>query len=136
MGEIEVDTMSMRMLWKIHKNLDIKERRKKLQIHFRPIWTEWYHNIWWKIVPGTEIKICWPDGPVIKSFEDQYMSDQELFSADPNDHYRPWIEHYVGCQGWDWDWALRDNDVLHNVLTIKFRKGKDQWASIAAMKWS
>lgn len=37
---------------------------------------------------------------------------------------------------WDWDWTMTDNDVSDNVLTIKFRKGKTHFATLAAMRWA
>jgi len=88
-------------------------------------------------MPGKEIIVKWPKGWV------QIMVDskgrpitQEVDSADPNDHYRPWMESHVGKQGWDWDWGLNGNDVESNTLTIKFRIGKTKLATIAAMRWA
>ena len=73
---------------------------------------------WWRWGPGVAIKVKWPPG------------------GDPNHHYRPEIEEYVGRQGWDWDWGLKGNDINCNRLTIKFRKGKESHAMYFAMKWS
>lgn len=30
---------------------------------------------------------------------------------------------------------MMDNDIAENVLSIKFRKGKEQYASMVALKW-
>jgi hypothetical protein len=97
---------------------------------------KWYNAIWWKLMPGVTVKVIWPNGPVVKDFIDQYKSDNELLSTDPNDHYRPWMESNVGRQGWDWDWCMKDNDLRDNTLTIKFRKGKESYATMAMLRWS
>ena len=129
--------MSLRMLWKLDKQFAKRVGQIQWEVYVRPRWIKkWYHSIWWTLVPGTEIKVSWPTGPVIKSFEDQYKSDDELFSADPNDHYRPWLEKNVGKQTWDWDWNLKDDDVTNNTITIKFRRSKARWATLAAVRWT
>jgi hypothetical protein len=92
------------------------------------------HRIWWKLVPGTIVKVKWPKGWVVLH-EAPDGSCVSTESADPNDHYRPWMEANVGRQNWDWSWDMRDNDVAENVLSIKFRKGKEQYASMVALKW-
>lgn len=75
--------------------------------------------LWWKLMPGTTITVKWP-----------------IFhnSADPNEIYRPWLEENVGRQGWDWDWRIGDS--VTDTLTIKFRKGRDKYAIIAALDWN
>lgn len=99
------------------------------------------HRIWWKLMPGTIIKVKWPKGKITVDHNDPRWCDLggavwiEFESADPNDHYRPWMEANVGRQNWDWSWDMRDNDVAENVLSIKFRKGKEQYASMVALKW-
>jgi hypothetical protein len=121
------------MLWKMNKKssdwwvLDVISNRKQLV----NIW----HTVWWKLMPGTEIKVPWPHGwtePVVSA--DGSIVQTE--SSDPNDHYRPWLVKNVGRQGWDWQWDLRDYDIIDNTLTIKFRQGKSKWATVAAIKWS
>ena len=57
-------------------------------------------------------------------------------SADPNDHYRPWMEQHVGKQGWDWNWGMADRDATDNRLTIKIRQRHAKYATLAAIKWS
>lgn len=96
---------------------------------------EFFRKAWWALVPGTEIKLRWPHGWVVL-YEMPDGSKVSVESNDPNDHYRPWMKKHVGHQCWDWDWSLEGNDVSDNTLTIKFRKGKEQWATLAALKWS
>lgn len=102
------------------------------------------NRIWWLLMPGTTIKVKWPKGMIVAGPgpEDPLWYDLggaayiTFESADPNDHYRPYMESNVGRQGWDWDWTMMDHDVSQNTLTIKFRKGKESWASMVALKWS
>lgn len=101
------------------------------------------NRIWWRLMPGTTIKVKWPVGKIF--FVDETdprwdwtmsASKQSFGSADPNDHYRPWMEKHVGKQGWDWDWTMMDNDIAANQLTIKFRSGKKHYATLALLRWS
>ena len=99
-------------------------------------------NIWWKYVPGTIVTVRWPRGWVVLD-EHADGSTTSTESADPNDHYRPWLEANVGKQGWDWDWRIgppaADNGhglLGHDTLIIKMRKSKASLASIAALKWA
>lgn len=101
----------------------------------RIILTTAWQKLWWRFVPGTVIKVKWPVGAITYWVVDEdHLTHRE--SADPNDHYRGWLEKNVGKQCWDWDWQLTDNDCAENVLTIKFRKGKTDYATLAAMRWS
>lgn len=86
-------------------------------------------------MPGTIINVKWPKGWVVlhTALDGSCVSTE---SADPNDHYRPWMEQYIGKQGWDWNWGMADNDVSENRLTIKIRQSKSKYATIAALKWS
>ena len=100
------------------------------------------NKIWWKLMPGTLIKVRWPASNIVVDHNDPRWQDMggavwvDLgFSADPNDHYRYWMEKLIGKQGWDWDWTLMDNDILENKLTIKIRRGKEKYATIMAMRW-
>ncbi len=93
------------------------------------------NKIWWLLMPGVTVKVKWPAGWVVLH-ESTDGSRVSVDSADPNDHYRPWMEANVGRQGWDWDWTMMDNDVTENRLTIKFRRAKREWAIVAALKWS
>ena len=67
------------------------------------------------------IVVCWPRG---------------LESADPNDHYRPWLEENVGKQGVDWDWGLRNSDAHDHTLSIRFKREYEMMALTAKMMWS
>ena len=99
-------------------------------------------KLWWIFVPGVIVNVAWPVGEVTI---DESMpkwdwtigpSRYVIDSADPNDHYRPWLEKNVGRQGWDWDWGVLGNDAAENRLTIKVRKKYAKCAIIIAMRWS
>lgn len=93
-------------------------------------------------MPGVVINVKWPVGPVkIGDFyKEEWSGVSEGFeiveSADPNDHYRPWMEAHVGRQKWDWDWGMANNDVSGNRLTIKIRQKHHECAIIAKLMWS
>lgn len=98
-------------------------------------------TLWWKCMPGTTINVEWPTGWT----EADHLGNQ-TFSADPNDHFRPWLEKNVGKQGWDWDWRLGPITgaqgrpggpivLAGDYLAIKFRKGKTKYATMFAMRW-
>ena len=94
-----------------------------------------YDAAWWRWMPGVTISVKWPVGwAILDKMPDG--SKTSAFSADPNDHYRPWMEKHVGRQGWDWQWGLRDNNAAENRLTIKIRNKHAKWATIAAIQWS
>ena len=101
-----------------------------------------YDKLWWRFMPGAVINVAWPKGQVKvgPSHRDGYSGYGPEFeyvdSADPNDHYRPWMEKYVGKQGWDWNWGVCSNDVSDNRLTIKIRRKHEKYATIAALRWS
>ena len=86
-------------------------------------------------MPGVVINVRWPKGWVALH-EDPNGSKVSTESADPNDHYRPWMEANVGRQGWDWDWGIADRDATDNRLTIKIRKRKAEYATIAVLRWA
>ena len=82
----------------------------------------WKHNgiwatLWWKYMPGVEIEVKWP------RFE----------RADPNDYYRPWLEEFVGRQGWDWDWKI--GNIEEDTLIIRFRRGRHHDAALVMLMW-
>lgn len=91
-------------------------------------------HIWWKFVPGTTITIPWPKKEWLTLHDDGDGSTVQAHTNDPNYHYRPYLEKNVGKQGRDWDWWL--DPVDGNTLTIKFRKGKESWASIITIIWT
>ena len=99
------------------------------------MYIKFLNTLWWQFMPGATIKVRWPVGWT----EPQPAPGGgfiQIESADPNDHYRPWMEANVGKQGWDWDWTMMGNDVAENKLTIKFRNAKKAYASIAALRWT
>ena len=111
--------------------------------HVFPYGINIIQKLWWRFMPGVIINVVWPVGEVFIVDESSSRWDwsmsaarQAVFSADPNDHYRPWLEEHVGRQGWDWNWGLLDNNAAENRLTIKFRRGKESWATMAALKWN
>ena len=57
-------------------------------------------------------------------------------SADPNDHYRPWLELNVGKQGREWDWGLRNSDAHDNTLSIRFKRDNEMLAMTAKLMWA
>lgn len=102
-----------------------------------------YNKLWWQYMPGVKIEVKWPRGNVVVDHNDPRWIDLggavwvDLgFSANPNDHYRLWLEQNVGRQGWDWDWSLENNNAAEDRLTIKIRRGKSKYATIAALKWT
>lgn len=106
---------------------------------FRHLLTHW---AFWHLFPTVDVSLKWPVG-MITVDPDHPKWDwtlgatlQEGFSADPNDHYRPWLEKHVGKQGWDWDWNMVGNDVADNRLTLRIRRGKSKYATLAAVMWS
>jgi hypothetical protein len=101
------------------------------------------HQLWWRFMPGVIINVKWPAGNIIVDDKDPRWCDLggavcvDLgFSADPNDHYRPWMEKNIGKQGWDWDWGMANMDATENRLTIKIRRKYQDYAIIAKLQWS
>jgi hypothetical protein len=92
-------------------------------------------KLWWRVMPGVIINVQWPRGWVVLD-DDGNGGQTSTLSADPNDHYRPWMEEHVGKQGWDWNWGVSGNDVSENRLTIKIRQKHEKYATIAALRWS
>ena len=107
-----------------------------------PCGLNFYDKLWWRFMPGAVINVAWPKGQVKvgPSHRDGYSGYGPEFeyvdSADPNDHYRPWLEEHVGKQGWDWNWGVGGTDVSANRLTIKIRQKHEKYATIAALRWS
>ena len=102
-----------------------------------------YDAAWWRWMPGDTISVAWPVGKICIVDEtdprwDWVMSAslQSFESADPNDHYRPFLEKNVGKQGWDWNWGVRDNNSAENKLTIKVRKKHGKWATMMTLIWN
>lgn len=105
------------------------------QNHRIKVSLKWVNKLWWRFMPGKTIRVKWPHGWT-EPIPAAGGGTIQLQSADPNDHYRPALEKHVGKQGWDWDWMITDNDIRSDSLTIKFRKGKEKWASYFGLKWS
>ena len=97
-------------------------------------------KLWWRFMPGVIINVAWPTGQVKvgPSHRLGWSGVGEYFeyvdSADPNDHYRPWLEKHVGRQGWDWNWSI--DGAGGNRLTIKIRRKYSKYATIAAIQWN
>ena len=99
---------------------------------------EW---LFWKYGRGPTITVVWPVGwVVLHVFPDGSQTSAE--SADPNDHYRPWLEKNVGRQNRDWMWKIgphaADNGFGtrgHDTLLIKFSQKKAKWSSMAVLLW-
>ena len=98
--------------------------------------------VFWYIFPTVEIRLKWPVGYITVG-PDHPKWDwslgatlQEGFSADPNDHYRPWLEENIGRQSWAWDWKMANSDAADNMLTLRVRRDKAEYATIAAMRWA
>ena len=112
------------------------------QNHWVPCGLNIRDKLWWRFVPGVVVNVAWPKGQIKvgPSHRDGYAGYGPEFeyvdSADPNDHYRPWMEQHVGRQGWDWNWGMADRDATENRLTIKIRQKYEQYAIIAALQWS
>ena len=109
------------------------------QNHWLPCGLNIQDKLWWRFMPGVVVNVRWPKGQVRvgPSHRDGYAGYGAEFeyvdSADPNDHYRPWMEQHIGKQGWDWNWGMADRDATDNRLTIKIRQ---RHAILAAIKWS
>lgn len=96
--------------------------------------SEW---LFWKYGKGPTVTVKWPVGPI-----EEVDPVDGTISADPNDHYRPWLEKNVGKQNRDWMWKIgptaADNGFGtrgYDTLLIKFRKSKAKWSSIAVLLW-
>jgi hypothetical protein len=95
-------------------------------------------------MPGTVINVRWPVGPIVAGpgpddprwFDWGGAAYITYDSADPNDHYRPFMEQNIGKQGWDWNWGMADQDATDNRLTIKIRRKHEKYATILAVMWA
>ena len=103
----------------------------------------WLEKVWWYFVPWIEINVKWPVGYVSVDPEypnpnwiDQGSESKIRHSADPNDHYRPFMEKWIGRQGPDWQWYLANNDAAENRLTIRMRRKFAVYASHIAIMWN
>jgi len=122
--------------------LEIKGLYFWRQNHWLPCGLNIKEKLWWYLMPGVVINVAWPKGEIKvgPSHRDGWSGIGPEFeyveSADPNDHYRPWMEKNIGKQGWDWNWGLANNDAAENRLTIKIRRKYQDYAIIAKLQWS
>lgn len=99
-------------------------------------------RIWWYFTPYMEISVRWPSGYIEVDHNDPRWCDLggavwvKLESADPNDFYRPYMEEWIGRQGWDWAWYMGNTDAAENRLTIRMREKHAVFATHIAMMWS
>jgi len=103
--------------------------------HWMPCGLNLKEKLWWRFMPGVVINVRWPRGWIVLH-EDPDGSCVSTESADPNDHYRPWLEKNVGRQGWDWNWGVAGMDVTENRLTIKIRQKHAAYATMLTLLWS
>ena len=104
----------------------------KLDLFFRNIDNEYkntWYQLWWRYMPGVTVTVRWPRGWT----KPDHMGVQ-FNSADPNDHYRPYMEQHIGRQGWDWDWRI--DNIENDTLKIKIRRRHAKYATIIAMMWA
>lgn len=108
---------------------------------------EWIKRLYWRLVDYVEIDVKWPVGVLAVNPDHPRWYDcgatwVEIESSDPNDHYRPFLEQWIGQQGWDWDWQLKwhgrnmDTMEVDGYLTIRMRKKHAIYASHIAMMWN
>jgi hypothetical protein len=122
--------------------LEIKKLFEFRKGRYLPCGLNIVEQLWWKFMPGVVINVKWPKGQIKvgPSHRDGWSGVGPEFeyvdSADPNDHYRPWMEEHVGRQGWDWNWGMADRDATDNRLTIKIRQKYKECAIIAKLQWS
>lgn len=117
-----------------------KERMAKWEINYR---FGFIDALWWRWMPGTVITVKWPVGPT-KPWPAPGGGFIQMESADPNDHFRPWLEQHVGHQGWDWNWRIGstassndDGTVIGlDTLVIKFRRGREKCATMFALEYT
>lgn len=90
------------------------------------------HRLWWKLVPGTTIRVKW------YPTEGQEIVDPQTFYAMKANcaiYYKPELIVKVGRQGIHWDWCITEQDIAEEKLSIKFFLKKKSWASYFALKW-
>jgi len=108
---------------------------------------KWRDRIYWRLVDHVEIDVKWPTGVLAVDHDHPGWYDVgatwvEIESADPNDHYRPFLEQWIGRQGWDWDWHLAwhgrniETGEQNGRLTIRMRQKHAVYASHIALMWN
>ena len=124
--------------------LEVKKLFEIRKGRYLPCGLNIIEKLWWNFIPGVTINVKWPTGKVTAGpgpddprwFDCGGASYVEFESADPNDHYRPWLEANVGKQGRDWNWGMADRDATDNRLTIKIRRKYQDCAIIASLMWA
>jgi hypothetical protein len=110
--------------------------------HWMPCGLDIVEKLWWRFMPGVVINVAWPRGQIKvgpahrEGWSGIGPEFEYVDSADPNDHYRPWLEKHVGNQGWDWNWGMGGMDATENRLTIKIKQRHQEHAIIAKLMWS
>ena len=90
--------------------------KKKCQI----FWRTFTQRIYWKFMTGEVIVVPWPTYPG---------------SADPNDHYRAWLEENIGKQGRDWQWDCVYVEAGFYDLQIVVSRAKKKYAPMIGLMW-
>ena len=114
------------------------------QNYWIPCGLNFKDQLWWRFMPGVVINVRWPTGVIVAGpgpkdplwYDLSGAACVAFESADPNDHYRPFLEQHVGRQGWDWNWGMGGMDATENRLTIKIRQKYAEHATMAALRWS
>ena len=102
----------------------------------------WQRRLMFRFCTKTTIMVRWPVGAIIVDHDhakwDSSLGSQrqEIYSADPNDHYRPELERHVGEQGLDWQWRYPVNNMADTQIGIEFAPWTRSWASYFALKWT
>jgi len=123
------------MTWKMWPITSEDYQKVRVSFEMREKSSRFTSQLWWKFMPGIEVILPWSVGEVRFRQEESGIWDS-LRSADPNDHYRPWLEENVGKQGWDWDWKVHgDYTAGSSQLLLKIRRSKAPFATMAALKW-
>ena len=86
----------------------------------RYFWRNFKQRLYWKFMTGAVVNVPWPADNV---------------SADPNDHYRAWLETNIGKQGRDWQWDCHYTESGIYDLQIVVSRAKKQYASMIALMW-
>lgn len=102
----------------------------------------------WRMLQGGEVFVKWPSGECeITSSHTRWgwmidptsPTSHTIHSADPNDHYRPWLEANVGKQGRDWEWKIAPyKEGFYSPgdrVLIRVRKSKRHALSAMALMW-
>ena len=110
-------------------------------------WT-WLRRLWWRYWPGETVVVRYPAEQAIgvrpghPRWYDVGATWVEIYTCDPNDLYRPYLEQHVGRQGWDWDWKLHwagtslDTLEQRGSLKIKVRRKHAAQATAIALMWN